>query len=61
MDRRGIPAEVRLELKRAYRILYRSQLNVTQALDRILRELKPYPEVHELVEFVRSSERGIVR
>ena len=61
MDRRGIPADVRLEVKRAYRILYRSQLNVTQALDRILRELKPYPEVHEFVEFVRSSERGIVR
>ncbi len=61
MDRRGIPAEVRLELKRAYRILYRSQLNVTQALSKIARELKPYPEVHELVEFIRSSERGIVR
>jgi len=61
MDRRGIPPEVRLELKRAYRILYRSQLNVAQALDRILRELKPYPEIHEFVEFVRSSERGIVR
>jgi UDP-N-acetylglucosamine acyltransferase len=61
MERRGIPAEVRLELKRAYRILYRSQLNVSQALDRILRELKPYSEVHEFVEFVRSSERGIVR
>ena len=61
MDRRGIPAEVRLELKRAYRILYRSQLNVTQALSKISRELRPYPEVHEFVEFVRSSERGIVR
>jgi UDP-N-acetylglucosamine acyltransferase len=61
MDRRGIPPEVRLELKRAYRILYRSQLNVAQALDRITRELKLYPEVHEFVEFVRSSERGIVR
>lgn len=61
MDRRGIPAEVRLELKRAYRILYRSQLNVTQALTRIARDLKPYPEIHEFIEFVRSSERGIVR
>lgn len=61
MERRGIPAEVRLELKRAYRVLYRSQLNATQALDRIARDLKPYPEVHEFVEFVRSSERGIVR
>jgi UDP-N-acetylglucosamine acyltransferase len=61
MERRGITADVRLELKRAYRILYRSQLNVSQALDRILRELRPYPEVHEFVEFVRSSERGIVR
>ena len=28
---------------------------------RITRELKPYPEIHEFVEFVRSSERGIVR
>jgi len=61
MDRRGIPTEVRLELKRAYRILYRSQLNVAQALTRIARELKPYPEIHEFIEFVRSSERGIVR
>jgi UDP-N-acetylglucosamine acyltransferase len=61
MERRGIPAEVRLELKRAYRILYRSQLNVSQALDRITSDLKPYPEIHEFVEFVRSSERGIVR
>jgi acyl-[acyl carrier protein]--UDP-N-acetylglucosamine O-acyltransferase len=48
-------------MKRAYRILYRSQLNVGPALDRILRELKPYPEIHEFVEFVRSSERGIAR
>src|SRR5258707_900640 len=61
MDRRGIPAEVRLEVKRAYRILYRSQLNVAQALSRITRDLKPYPEIHEFDEFVRSSERGIVR
>jgi acyl-[acyl carrier protein]--UDP-N-acetylglucosamine O-acyltransferase len=48
-------------MKRAYRILYRSQLNVMPALDRIARELKPYPEIHEFVEFVRASERGIVR
>lgn len=61
MERRGIPADVRLEMKRAYRILYRSQLNVGPALDRITRELKPYPEIHEFIEFVRSSERGIVR
>lgn len=61
MERRGIPAEVRMEMKRAYRILYRSQLNVMPALDRIIRELRPYPEIHEFVEFVRASERGIVR
>jgi UDP-N-acetylglucosamine acyltransferase len=61
MERRGITAEVRLEVKRAYRILYRSQLNVGPALDRIARVLKPYPEIQEFVEFVRSSERGIVR
>ena len=61
MERRGIPAEVRMEMKRAYRILYRSQLNVGPALDRIALELKPYSEIVEFVEFIRSSERGIVR
>jgi UDP-N-acetylglucosamine acyltransferase len=49
-----------LELKRAYRILFRSDLNLSQALEKAEQELRPLPEVVELLSFMRaSSQRGI--
>ena len=52
--------EALLELKRAYRILFRSVLNLSQALDKAGSELQPLPEVVELLTFMRaSSQRGI--
>jgi UDP-N-acetylglucosamine acyltransferase len=48
------------ELKRAYRLLFRSDLNVTQAIERAHSELEPLPEVKELVGFVEASVRGVV-
>lgn len=54
--------EVTIEaLRRAYRILLHSKLNTTMALERIERELQGVPEVATLTEFIRSSERGIVK
>lgn len=61
LARRGFPPEVVAELKRAYRVIYRSDLNVSQALERIRAELKPYPEVLNFVRFIASSERGITK
>jgi UDP-N-acetylglucosamine acyltransferase len=48
------------QLKRAYRLLYRSGLKLKQALDRILIECGSV-HVQHLVDFVRGSERGICR
>src|SRR5207247_2741043 len=45
MDRRGIPAEVRLQLKRAYRVLYRSQLNVAQGTYTLAPASNTYPQL----------------
>jgi UDP-N-acetylglucosamine acyltransferase len=59
LERRGVPEDVRMELKRAYRLLYRSSLNVTQALVRMESELRPLPEIRTFIDFVRHSERGI--
>ncbi|MBI4540396.1 MAG: acyl-ACP--UDP-N-acetylglucosamine O-acyltransferase [Gemmatimonadetes bacterium] len=59
LERRGVPAEVRRELKRAYRLFFQSKLNVSQALERAVAELQPLPEVQHLLEFIRRSERGI--
>jgi UDP-N-acetylglucosamine acyltransferase len=47
-------------LKKAYQILYRSGLKLSDALARIEQEI-PTPETRHLVEFVRRSERGICR
>lgn len=59
LERRGIPLEVRRELKRAYRLFFQSSLNVSQALERAATELRPLPEVEHFLEFIRRSERGI--
>jgi UDP-N-acetylglucosamine acyltransferase len=48
------------DLKRAYRLLYRSGLKLSEALDRIVAECESSHAAH-LVEFVQKSERGICR
>jgi UDP-N-acetylglucosamine acyltransferase len=58
LRRAGVGADDRLALKRAFKLLYRSSLNVTQALELIEAELDNDP-VRELVTFVRASRRGI--
>jgi UDP-N-acetylglucosamine acyltransferase len=60
LQRNNFPDEVVRELKRAYRLFFRSELNVTQAKERAATELKPFPEVQELLRFVEESGRGVV-
>lgn len=60
MRRAGLSAERIAAVKQAYRLLYRSGLKLEEALGRIEREIAT-PEARELVEFVRSSRRGICR
>jgi|SRR5690625_1070719 len=60
LERRGFSPEVRRELKRAYRLLFASTLNISQARERIAAELTLYPEVEELLTFIAQSERGVV-
>jgi UDP-N-acetylglucosamine acyltransferase len=60
LQRNGFPEEVVRELKRAYRLFFRSELNVTQAKERAATELKPFPEVLELLRFVEESGRGVI-
>jgi UDP-N-acetylglucosamine acyltransferase len=59
LQRREFPADVRLELKRLYRLFYRSNLNVSQAIAKSRAELRDIPEVREFLSFVEQSERGV--
>jgi UDP-N-acetylglucosamine acyltransferase len=60
LQRNNFPEEVVRELKRAYRLFFRSELNVSQALERARAELQPSPEVEALIRFVDESQRGVV-
>jgi UDP-N-acetylglucosamine acyltransferase len=60
LQRNGMDEATILELKRAYRLLFRSDLNITQAIERAQNELEQLPEVQELIRFVEASERGVV-
>lgn len=61
LARRGFDAETLRQLKRAFRLLFREHLNTTQALAAIEEEELAAPEVAHLIEFIRASERGIVK
>jgi UDP-N-acetylglucosamine acyltransferase len=48
-------------LKQAYRILFRSHLTLSKALDRVEKEVPGLPEIRHLVDFLKNSKRGICR
>ncbi|MDQ6887223.1 MAG: acyl-ACP--UDP-N-acetylglucosamine O-acyltransferase [Gemmatimonadota bacterium] len=60
LQRSGFDPAVIRELKRAYRLFFRSELNVSQALARAESELEAFAEVRHFIEFVGSSGRGVV-
>lgn len=59
LQRRGFTEEVLLELRRAYKILYRNGLTLSDAVS----SLKSHflPEVQQFVKFIEQSQTGIVR
>jgi UDP-N-acetylglucosamine acyltransferase len=61
LSRRGIPAETISQLKQAYRYLIQSKLNTSRAVVRIEQDpALAAPEVRYLVDFIRSSRRGVI-
>ena len=59
LQRAGFPGETIAALKRAYRLFFNSDLNLSQALERARSDLPPSPEVERFLAFVESSERGV--
>ncbi len=62
LERRGFSKENITQLKRAYRIIFRSALPLSTSLKIIEEELsEEHGYVNDLIEFIRSSKRGICR
>lgn len=60
LKRRKFPFEVRMALAKAYRLVYRSQLHLTEAIKQIENEIPPLPEVVQFVKFCQESRRGLI-
>ncbi|MBZ5611635.1 MAG: acyl-ACP--UDP-N-acetylglucosamine O-acyltransferase [Acidobacteriia bacterium] len=61
LERRGFSQPVIENLHKVFRLLTKSGLNTTQAVERIGAEVEMGPEVEELLAFIASSERGFVK
>ncbi len=59
LQRNGFSPEVVAEIKRAYRLFFRSDLNISQAIEQVRTELTMTPELRIFVDFVDASQRGI--
>ncbi|MBI1966841.1 MAG: acyl-ACP--UDP-N-acetylglucosamine O-acyltransferase [Gemmatimonadetes bacterium] len=60
LQRAGFSAETKLALKRAYRLLFNSDLTVSQGIARVRAELPSVPEVEAFLQFIEASQRGVL-
>lgn len=61
LERHGFGEESVRKLREAYKLLYRSELNVKQAVEAIRKDLWGTAEIEQLVVFIEGSGRGIIR
>ena len=59
LRRRGFDRETLRAIREAYRTIFQSDMNVSQALEALEAKTDRTPEVDHMIEFIRSSERGI--
>lgn len=61
LKRAGFDKAARMRIKEMYKILCRSNLNTSQALQEIRRSVDDSPERRYLLEFIESSDRGVTK
>jgi len=61
LERNGFPEEAQTALRQAFKIFFREELSIPNALAKIEKELPPLPEIQHLVQFIRTSERGVTK
>ena len=61
LKRHGFSQETLSLLKKAYRIIFRIGITLNEAIERVKAEVEQAPEVVNLIDFIKSSRRGITR
>ncbi|MCC7174198.1 MAG: acyl-ACP--UDP-N-acetylglucosamine O-acyltransferase [Bryobacterales bacterium] len=61
LERRAFPSSTIDNLQKTFRLLTRAGLNTAQAVERIQAEIPLTPEIEEILAFIRTSERGVIK
>jgi len=61
LHRRGFPSETINHIKHAYTRIYRSHMNVSQAVKELKAQTDIATEVQDILDFIEESSRGIIR
>ena len=61
LKRRGFTKDAVRSIDTAFKILFFSKLNTSQAVERIINDTEIIPEVQVILDFIKKSERGIVK
>ena len=61
LERKNYPPEKVKLIKEAFRLIYRSKFNRRQAIEAMQKELLQTEEIIEIIQFLETSERGIIR
>ena len=60
LRRRKFTAAQRTNIKKAYKIIYNSTHNISQAVSKIKNELKSKSEISAILKFIKDSNRGLI-
>src|SRR5437763_6900474 len=61
LERNGFAPESVKAIKEAFRLIYRSKLNTQQAVEAVRNDIGPRPEIAQIIEFIETTGRGIIR
>ena len=61
LSRKGFSEEKILEIQNIYRNIFQSNLNYTQAIEKIKKEFSNSKEIENIIKFISESERGIIK
>ena len=60
LRRRSFDLKKRKTIKKAYSLIYQSDLNITQAVERIKNDFEALDEIKIILDFIERSDRGLI-
>lgn len=61
LERNGVSEAAQTAIRQAFKIIFREGLGLTNALAKVEEEIPAFPEIQHLLQFCRSTERGITK